>query len=94
MSEIAWAGCEPTIVVANVALRVLAGRGAANDLQPLSFFIASIASKTCWWSGPGLLSRDSDCATAPPFCQKVLVMFKCKHSLTRPTTCEHCPRGI
>lgn len=49
MSEIAWAGCEPTIVVANVALRVLAGRGAANDLQPLSFFIASIASKTCWW---------------------------------------------
>ena len=49
MSEIAWAGCEPTIVVANVALRVLAGRGAANDLQPLSFFIASFASKTCWW---------------------------------------------
>ena len=49
MSEIAWAGCEPTVVVANVALRVLAGRGAANDLQPLSFFIASIASKTCWW---------------------------------------------
>lgn len=43
MSEIAWAGCEPTIVVANVALRVLAARGAAYDLQPLCCFIASIA---------------------------------------------------
>lgn len=48
MSEIAWAGCEPTIVVANVALRVLAARGAAYDLQPLCCFIASIASETCW----------------------------------------------